>query len=392
MTLLEYFAGIQPELAALRHDFHAHPELGFEEHRTAGIVAAMLESLGCEVTTGVGGTGVVGTLRVGHGSGSIGLRADMDALPIEEASDLPYRSQSAGKMHACGHDGHMAMLLGTARYLAETKNFHGTVHMIFQPAEEGLGGAEAMIGDGLFQRFPCDYVYAIHNRTSLKLGTFAVRNGPMMAGAAVFDVTISGRGGHAARPEVQVDPILTASQLVVALQSIVSRNVAPNEPAVLTITDVSGGTGAYGVVPDKTVVRGTARSFGKETMASMEARIRQVAAGVCATYGATCEVDFRPTFSALVNNPDAARAIGDAAEELYGAANLDRDRPVLMGSDDFGSMLERVPGAYMDIGNGGGKAHTPDYNFSDAALPYGASVFARLIERELAADRPHATR
>jgi hippurate hydrolase len=387
LSILDHIGRFQPELTAWRRDFHAHPELGFEERRTSDLVAQRLTDFGCEVHRGLGTTGVVGTLRIGNGSATIGLRADMDALPMQEENGFAHRSRHDGRMHGCGHDGHTTMLLGAARYLAETRNFTGTVHFIFQPAEEGRGGADAMIADGLFERFPCDAVFGLHNRPGLPVGHYAIRPGPMMAGAAFFDVTIKGRGGHGARPESSIDPVLTACHVATALQSVVARNVAPTDTAVLSVTQITGGS-AYNVIPADAVLRGTARTFTAATMKLVEASLRRISEGVAAGFGATAEIDFRFMFEPVVNDPAETRFIADTAASLVGEDKVDRNRSAVMASEDFSAMLSRVPGAYMFIGNGigegGCEVHNPRYDFNDEALPYGAGLLAGLVERRLA--------
>jgi amidohydrolase len=387
LSILDHIREFQAELTEWRRDFHAHPELGFEEVRTAGLVAERLASFGCEVHRGLGKTGVVGTLRIGNGNGVIGLRADMDALPMQEANEFAHRSRHDGRMHGCGHDGHTTMLLGAARYLAETRNFDGTVHFIFQPAEEGLGGADAMIRDGLFDLFPCNAIFGMHNRPGLPIGDYAIRPGPMMAGGAFFDITIRGRGAHGARPESSIDPVLTACHIATALQSIVARNVAPLDTAVLSVTQILGGS-AYNVIPPDAVLRGTARTFRPETMALIETNMRRIAEGIAAGFGATAEIDFRFQFQPVVNDEAETLFIADIAAELVGEANVERNRSPVMGSEDFASMLARVPGAYIHVGNGVGEGgcevHNPAYDFNDAALPYGAGLLAGLVERKLA--------
>ncbi len=387
MEIIGRIAEFHDELTEWRHDIHAHPELGFEEHRTSDFVAQRLAEFGCEVFRCIGKTGVVGRLRAGDSSRSIGLRADMDCLPIEEATNLPYRSQNAGRMHACGHDGHTTMLLGAARYLAETRNFDGTVHLIFQPAEEGLGGGKAMVEDGLFDRFPCDAIFGMHNRPGLAIGKFQIRTGAAMAGGAYFDITVNGRGAHGARPESGIDPVVTASHIAIALQTIVSRNVRPVDTAVVSVTQIHAGE-AYNVIPESARIGGTARCFSRETMATIERNMRRIAAGVAGGFGATAELDFRVIFPPLVNDEEEARFIADVAADLVGADNVNRDGNLVMASEDFSYMLEQRPGAYIAIGNGDGiggcEVHNPGYDFNDAALPLGASLFARLAERKLA--------
>ena len=374
------------DLTNWRRDIHAHPELGFEEQRTADVVAKKLAEFGCEVFRGIGRTGVVGRLRAGASSRSIGLRADMDALPIQEATNLPYRSRHEGRMHACGHDGHTAMLLGAARYLAETRNFDGTVHFIFQPAEEGLGGGEAMVQDGLFERFPCDTIFGMHNRPGLAVGKFQIRTGPMMAGGAYFDITVTGRGAHGARPEAGIDPVIIASHITTALQTVISRNVRPLDTAVLSVTQIHAGD-AYNVIPEQAFIRGTVRAFSSETMMLIEQNISRIASGVAAGFGGTAELDFQLIFPPLVNDTTEAEFIADTAATLVGEDNINRNGNLVMASEDFSYMLDRRPGAYIQIGNGdpggGCEVHNPGYDFNDAALPLGASLFARVAERKL---------
>jgi amidohydrolase len=383
MSILDHLRRYQDELTAIRQDLHAHPELGLAEHRTAAIVAEKLASWGIEVHRGVGGTGVVGVLRRGNGPRAIGLRADMDALPIEEANDLPYRSTAAGVMHACGHDGHTAMLLGAARYLAETQNFNGTVNFIFQPGEEGVGGALAMLRDGLFERFPCDAIFGIHNRPGMPVGQYGITPGPAMSGGAFFDITVTGRGAHGAHPEASVDPVLAACHIATALQSVVARNVRASETAVLSVTRVVAGD-AYNVIPQSATLSGTARAFKTEVMSLIEERLRRVAEGVAAGLGASATVDFRLIFAPLHNDPELTRFYADTASELVGEPDVERDKAPAMGSEDFSFMMEKVPGAYIVTGNGeGAQPHNPRYNYNDAATPFGAALFARVVERQM---------
>ncbi len=387
MAIIERIAEFHDELTEWRHDIHAHPELGFEERRTADLVAQKLAEFGYEVFRGIGRTGVVGRLRAGNSAHSIGLRADMDCLPIEEATNLPYRSRHDGRMHACGHDGHTAMLLGAARYLAETRNFDGTVNLIFQPAEEGLGGGKAMVEDGLFDRFPCEAIFGMHNRPGLAVGKFQIRTGPMMAGGGYFDIAVTGRGAHGARPEAGIDPVIAASHIAIALQTIVSRNVRPIDTAVVSVTQIHGGD-AYNVIPERAVLGGTARAFRPETLKLIEERMRKIATGVAGGFGASAELDFRTIFPPLVNDAAETGFIADVAAELVGDGNVNRDGNLVMASEDFSYMLEQRPGAYIQIGNGDGiggcEVHNPGYDFNDAALPFGASLYARLAERKLA--------
>jgi amidohydrolase len=371
------------ELTAIRQDIHAHPELGLEEHRTADVVARKLEEWGIEVHRGVGTTGVVGVLRSGNGEATIGLRADMDALPIVEANDLPYASRNHGKMHACGHDGHTTMLLGAARYLAETRNFNGTVNFIFQPGEEGVGGALAMLEDDLFARFPCNAVYGMHNRPGMPVGKYGISPGTAMAGGAFFDITITGKGAHGARPEESIDPVLVASHMATALQSIVSRNVSPREVAVVSVTRILSGD-AYNVIPQTATLGGTVRTMTRETMTLVEQGMRRIANGVAAGFGAMVDVDFRLIFAPLVNHPEHFTAIADAAAELVGDTNVNRTQAPAVASEDFAFMLEKVPGAYINLGNGEcAPVHNHHYNFNDEAIPFGSALFARLVERQL---------
>ncbi len=374
----------QAELEAIRHDLHAHPELGMEEHRTADIVARKLEGWGLEVHRGVGRTGVVGVLRAGSGNRALGLRADMDALPIHEATDLPYRSTNPGVMHACGHDGHTTMLLGAAKYLAETRRFSGTIHFIFQPGEEGCGGALAMLEDGLFDRFPCDVIYGLHNRTNMDVGTVAVRDGVAMAGGAFFDIVVEGKGAHAAHPDAGIDPVLTACQIATALQSVVSRNLAPSEPAVLSVTKIAGGD-AFNVIPQRATLSGTARFFSRPVGDLIEAAMRRLVEGVAAGFGATATLDWRLIFAPTINAAAATGSVREAARAVVGAERL-TEKPPVMGSEDFAFMLEKVQGSYFNIGNGPGYTpHHPGYAFNDAAIPYGAAMFVQLVEQELPA-------
>jgi amidohydrolase len=383
----ERIASMHADLTRIRRDIHAHPELGFEEQRTADLVARELTAIGCEVERNVGKTGVVGTLRAGSGLHSIGLRADMDALPISEGNTFEHRSRHEGRMHACGHDGHTTMLIGAARYLAATRNFDGVVHLIFQPAEEGLGGARAMIDDGLFERFPCEAIFGMHNRPSLPVGKFAVRAGPMMAGGAFFDITVTGKGAHGARPETGIDSVLVAANIAVSLQAIVSRNTAPTETAVLSVTRIHSGE-AYNVIPQTAHLGGTVRAFSRQIMSMIEANIKRTASHVAQAFGATAEVDFRFIYAPTVNNEREAEFAAGICVDLVGSANVVRNPPLNMASEDFSFMLEQVPGCYFNIGNGDGESgcevHNPGYDFNDAALPLGVSVLARIVEARLA--------
>jgi hippurate hydrolase len=376
-----HIAAWQDEFTALRRDIHAHPELGLETPRTAALVAERLRGWGVEVHEGVGGHGVVGVIRGGNGP-RIGLRADMDALAMTEMNDFEHVSRVPGRMHGCGHDGHTATLLAAARYLAETRRFNGTVHLIFQPGEEGAGGALAMLEDGLFERFPCDAVFGLHNRPGLPIGEYGLRPGPMMAGVVFFDLIVTGKGGHGARPETARDPVVMGAAIVQALQSVVARNVPPAERAVLSVTRFDAGQ-AYNVIPNEVRLGGTVRAFSSEVMRLVEDRMRGIAEGVAGGLGGAATLDFRVITTPLVNDAVEAVALGDAAALLVGEGHVKREWPAVMGGEDFAFMLERCPGAYIVIGNGeGAEVHNPRFDFNDAAIPYGAAVLATVVERK----------
>jgi amidohydrolase len=384
MPNIERIDGYAEELTAIRRDLHAHPEIGFEEVRTSGIVADKLTQWGIEVHRGIGGTGVVGVLK-GNGAcvRRIGLRADMDALPMEENTNLKWRSTIPGRFHGCGHDGHTTMLLGTARYLAETKNFDGTVHFIFQPAEEGLGGARAMIKDGLFAKFPCDEIYGLHNAPDLNHGEIAVLPGPAMAGADFFDITIQGYGAHGAMPERSKDAVVIAMTLGNALQTIVSRNVSAAEPAVLSITQIHAGS-AYNVIPGDARLCGTVRAFSDEVRELIRKRMREICAGMAAAFSCEITADIRDIFSVLVNDKEHSEVVVDVAKTVVDPANVITRTKAKMGSEDFADMLQAVPGAYFWVGHEGSvPVHNPGYVLDDKILPVGASMFARIIEKRL---------
>jgi hippurate hydrolase len=390
MPNIDRIDGYAEELTAIRRDLHAHPEIGFEEVRTSGIVADKLKQWGIEVHRGLGGTGVVGVLK-GKGSGGkrIGLRADMDALPMEENTNLQWRSTNPGAFHGCGHDGHTTMLLGTARYLAETRNFDGTVHFIFQPAEEGLGGARAMIKDGLFEKFPCDEIYGLHNAPDLNYGELAIFPGPAMAGADFFDITITGYGAHGAAPDRSKDPIVIAMTLGQALQTIVSRNVKASEPAVLSITQIHAGS-AYNVIPGEAKLCGTVRAFSDEVRALIRERMRAICAGMAVAFEVEIDADIRDTFSVLVNQVEQSDVIAEVARTVVDPAKVFTSPRTKMGSEDFSDMLKAVPGAYFWVGHDGSvPLHNPGYILDDKILPIGASMFARIIETRLPVG-PHA--
>jgi len=383
MPVINRIADFSDEIAAWRHDFHQHPELLFDVHRTAGIVADKLRAFGCDaVETGIGRTGVVGVIRGRSNAGGrvIDLGADMDALPIMEATDVPYKSKTPGRMHACGHDGHTAMLLGAAQYLAEMRNFDGTAVMIFQPAEEGGGGGDAMVKDGLMERFSVQEVFGMHNMPGLAVGRFALRPGPMMAAADRFTITVEGRGGHAARPHDCIDPVLAGSQIVNALQSIVARSVDPLEAAVVSVTVFKAGD-AYNVIPQTATLGGTVRSLSPTVRDLCETRVKAVAETVASAFGATARVDYSRGYPVTRNTPEQTAFMAAVAAEVAGAGAVDDDIPPLMGAEDFSYMLERRPGAYILLGNGDtAGVHHPAYDFNDAAIPYGASLWARIVE------------
>jgi hippurate hydrolase len=384
MPTLDRIEGFADELTAIRRDLHAHPEIGFEEVRTSGIVAEKLASWGIEVHRGLGGTGVVGVLKGKGTSGKrVGLRADMDALPMEENTNLKWRSTIPGRFHGCGHDGHTTMLLGTARYLAETRNFDGTVHFIFQPAEEGLGGARAMIKDGLFSKFPCDEIYGLHNAPNLNHGEIAIFPGPAMAAADFFDIVITGYGGHGARPEKSKDPVVVAMTLGQAMQSIVSRNVNPLKSAVLSITQIHSGS-AYNVIPGDARLCGTIRTFDEKVRMMVRERMHALAAGMAIAFDVEINVDIRDGFSVLINQEEQSKAIEEVARTVVGDSNVFTDVKPLMGSEDFADMLHAVPGAYFWVGHDGDvPVHNPGYVLDDKILPIGASMFARIVETRM---------
>ena len=375
------------ELTAIRRDIHAHPEIGFQEQRTAEIVANKLAEWGCEVHRGLATTGVVGTIRRGNSVRSVGLRADMDCLPMQELNDFPHRSQHDGQMHACGHDGHTTMLLGAARYLAATRNFNGTVHFIFQPGEEGFGGGRVMVQEGLFDKFPCDAVFAMHNKPGIPIGNMAARTGAMLAASDRFDIRIKARGGHAAHPHLGTDPFVIGAQIVMGLQTIPSRNIDPVDSTVISIGFMRGGS-AYNVIPDELHIGGTVRSFRPEVRDLLERRMDEVTRGTAALHGATAELSYRRGYPPTVNHADEAAFAADVAAEICGDPNVERNIAPSLGGEDFSYMLLARPGAMLWIGNGPGEGgcllHNARYDFNDSALPYGVSFFALLAERFLA--------
>ena len=387
MANLPIIAGSTDELTRIFKDLHAHPELGFQEHRTAGIVAEKLKAYGVdEVHAGIAGTGVVGLIKGKlPGGRRVGLRADMDALPIHEETNLAYASTNPGVMHACGHDGHTTMLLGAAKHLAATRDFAGTVVLIFQPAEEGLGGARGMLKDDLFDRFPCDEVYGMHNSPNGRPGSVGICKGPAMAGASFFDITIQGKGSHAAMPHQSRDPLVIASSLVGDLQTITSRNVAPLDTCVLSVTQLHAGS-AYNVVPDTATLAGTIRYFKDEVCELVETRMRELCDGFAKAYGVEINIDLRNIFNVLVNDAALSDAYMEAAADIVGSENIsDADQPAT-GSEDFADMLQVVPGAYCRVGHSGTTGlHNPSFFLDPDLLPVGASIMARIAERRLAA-------
>lgn len=389
MPVINRIAEFQPELAAWRRDFHMHPELAFEEHRTAGIVAGRLREFGCdEVLEGFSGTGVIGVI---HGQGgpngrAIGLRADMDALPIEELTGAPWASQTPGKMHACGHDGHTTMLLGAARYLAETRNFSGSVVLIFQPAEEKGGGADVMVRDGIFERFPMSRVFGMHNWPGMPAGEFAWREGPVMAAVANLEIALQGRGAHGAMPHQGVDPIMVAAAIVQGLQSIVARNVEPVEAGVITIGHIKGGF-THNVIPDSVQMQGTARWFKPEVGALLKERFLHMVPAIAGAFGATAECSFIRYCPPTVNDPESTRLTLAAARAVAGDARVSEMEKPTMGGEDFAFMLEAKAGSYIMIGGGRGAddpgLHHPKYDFNDEVLSVGASYWSTLAEQLL---------
>jgi hippurate hydrolase len=386
MPIVNRIADLHGEITAWRRDLHAHPELLYDVHRTAASVAEKLKIFGCdEVATGIGKTGVVGVIRGSRTAGGatrkvIGLRADMDALPIEEAGDVPYKSTVPGKMHACGHDGHTAMLLGAARYLAETRNFAGTAVVIFQPAEEGGAGGKAMVQDGLMERFGIEEVYGMHNYPGLPVGEFAIRPGPLMAAADRLRIEIEGKGGHAARPHISIDPVLVGAQIINQIQSIVSRNVDPLQAAVVSICMFQAGT-ADNVIPQTALLRGTARSLEPRVRDILEERLHEVVEGTARLHGAKAKLTYKRDYPVTRNHERQTAFAASVAAEVVGRAHVDSDVAPVMGAEDFSFMLEARPGAFIFVGNGDSAGlHHPAYDFNDEAIPIGASYWAKLVE------------
>ncbi|OYV02177.1 MAG: amidohydrolase [Burkholderiales bacterium PBB5] len=397
--LLQALQARAGEFISLRRDIHRHPELAFEEQRTAALVADKLEGWGYAVARGIGGTGVVGTLVRGHGTRRLGIRADMDALPIDEASGVGWASVHAGVMHACGHDGHTAMLLAAARHLAEQGGFDGTLHLIFQPAEEGGGGALRMMADGLFERFPCDAVFAMHNMPGIEQGRFVLREGAAMASSDYATITVTGQGGHGAMPHRAADPIVAAASIVMALQTIVSRNVDPLQAAVVTVGALHSGK-ANNVIPASATLELSVRALDRDVRAMVERRVKAVVAAQAQSFDVGAQIDWRPGYAVLVNTPAETAFAREVATELVGAERVTPQGPPLTGSEDFAFMLERVPGSYLLIGNGtasgpgagGCMVHNPGYDFNDDNIATGSAYWVLLAERFLATKELAAAR
>ncbi|HEU5444701.1 MAG TPA: M20 aminoacylase family protein [Pseudolabrys sp.] len=388
MPIVNRVADLHADITEWRHDLHMHPELQYDVHRTAGSVAEKLKAFGCdEVVTGLGRTGVVGVIRGKKGASgkTIGLRADMDALPIEEASDLPYKSAIPGKMHACGHDGHTAMLLGAARYLTETRNFSGTAVVIFQPAEEGGGGGKAMVDDGLMDRFGIEEVFGMHNYPGMPVGAFGIRPGPVMAAADALTIDIEGVGAHAARPHLGVDTVLVGAQIINALQSVVSRNVDPLKSAVVSICMFRAGN-TDNVIPQTVQLRGTARSLAPEVRDLLEKRLPVVVESTATAYGAKAKLTYKRGYPVLVNHDKQTEFAASVASQIAGQDKVDTGLPPMMGAEDFSFMLNARPGAFIWIGNGASAGlHHPSYNFNDEVIPFGTSYWVKLVETALPA-------
>jgi hippurate hydrolase len=386
MPIVNRVSDLHQEITEWRRDLHAHPELMYDVHRTAATVADKLKSFGCdEVVPGIGRTGVVGVIRGSRpGKKVIAMRADMDALPIEEATGLPYKSTIPGKMHACGHDGHTAMLLGAAKYLAETRNFAGTAVVVFQPAEEGGAGGKAMVGDGMMERFGINEIYGMHNFPGLPVGRFGIRHGPIMASTDTITIEIEGVGGHAARPHLAIDTVLVGAQIINQLQSIVSRNVDPVKSGVVTITVFQAGT-TDNVIPQTALLRGTARSLSADVRELLAKRVREVVEGTAKLYGASAKLTYTPGYPVLENHEDQVDFAASVASEIAGPDKVDTDFPPVMGAEDFSYMLQARPGAFIFVGNGDSAGlHHPKYNFNDDIIPIGTSYWVRLVETAMA--------
>ncbi|CAN5308531.1 M20 aminoacylase family protein [soil metagenome] len=387
-----------PDMVAIRRDIHAHPEIRFEEFRTSDLVAKTLESYGYAVARGLGGTGLVGTLKAGSSTRTLGLRADMDALPITEKNTFPHVSRTVGKMHACGHDGHTTMLLAAARYLAETRNFDGTLNVIFQPAEEGGAGAARTMDEGLFERFPCDAIYGVHNWPGIPVGTFGVRPGPMMASSNEFELVVRGKGAHAAMPHLGVDSVMVAVQIAQSLQMLISREKKPIDTAVLSITQINAGE-AINVIPNTATMKGTVRTFTTEVLDQIESGMARIATSVAAAFNAEVDFEFKRNYPPTVNHPEQAEFAAKVLDTIVGPQNVRRDQEPTMGAEDFSFMLLKRPGAYLFIGNGDGAhrdeghgmgpcmLHNPSYDFNDELIPLGATFFVKLTETWLTGAR-----
>jgi amidohydrolase len=398
MNLLEPIVSFHAELQKIRRDIHAHPELRYEEFRTADVIAQQLESWGIPIVRGLGGTGVVGTLRNGSGQKSIGLRADMDALPVQEINSFAHASRHPGKMHACGHDGHVAMLLGAAHHLSRHRNFDGTVYFVFQPAEESGGGAKRMMDEGLFEQFPMDAVFSMHNWPGMRAGTFGVRTGALMASSNEFEITIRGKGCHAAQPHKGIDPIMVAIQIAQSWQTIVSRNRNPVDAAILSITQIHSGS-ATNIIPDEARMVGTVRTFDLGVLDMVEKRMGEIAEHTAAAFDATVDFNFQRGYPPLVNHPKETEFAIKVMQSVVGAENVDTHTEPTMGAEDFAFMLQEKPGCYVFIGNGEGahrteghglgpcNLHNPSYDFNDTLLPIGASYWVKLVEEWLKPQR-----
>ncbi len=389
-TPVERIRAFHQELTGIRQDIHAHPELGFNEQRTSDLVASKLQGWGIEVHRGLAKTGVVGVIKGSKSSSgrAVGLRADMDCLPMHELGNMPYKSVNPGCMHACGHDGHTTMLLGTARYLAETRRFDGTAYMIFQPAEEGGGGGRVMIEDGLFERFPANEVYALHNWPGLPPGKIAVRPGPVMASTDDIQVTVRGKGGHGAMPHLTVDPVVVVAHIITALQTIASRNVSPVDAVVVSVCSMqTSQLGANNVIPDAVTLCGTIRTFRPETRDLAERRFKEIVNGVATAMGASVQVEYHRNYPATINTEREAKFAAQVGAKVFGAENVVTDADPTMGGEDFSYMLQVRPGAYVFLGQGGGPMscflHNPNYDFNDDVIPMGAGYLAALVEESL---------
>ncbi len=387
---VEHVRKYHSELQTIRRDLHAHPELGFQEQRTADVVAAKLGAWGIEIHRGMAKTGVIGVVhgRSRASGRAVGLRADMDCLPMHELGNVPHRSTHAGRMHACGHDGHTTMLLGCARYLAETRQFDGTAYLIFQPAEEGGGGGQVMVKEGLFERFPANEIYALHNWPGLEPGQIAVRPGPMMAATDEIQITVRGHGGHGAMPHLGVDPVVATAHIITALQTIASRNTNPVDAVVVSVCSMqTSQVGAFNVIPDSVKLVGTVRSFRPATRELAERRVREIVTGVAGSLGASAEVEYRRGYPPTVNSEQEAEFAARVGERIFGSANVIRDADPTMGGEDFSYMLLERPGAYVWLGQGGGplgcSLHNANYDFNDAVIPLGAGYLAALVEEAL---------